>query len=126
MTRRWPQLRGQRSGPALPVEWGLPYTLGMFPVTLDAQRLRSVCERYGVARLEVFGSFIRGTADADSDIDLLYTLAPEVRLGWEIEDLSEELSSILGRVVDLVSTRALNPRIRASVLQEAQQLYAAA
>ena len=93
---------------------------------VDVERLREVCERYGVARLDVFGSLALGTAGPDSDIDLLYTLAPGARLGWAIEDLNDELARVLGRPVDLVSRRALNPRIRDHVLAEAQPFYAAA
>ena len=47
-------------------------------------------------------------------------LAPGAHLGWAIEDLSAELADLLGRPVDLVSPRALNPRIRDQVLAEAQ------
>ena len=98
----------------------------MLPMTMDVERLREVCQRYGIVRLKVFGSSARGTAGPGSDIDLLYTLAPGVRLGWEIEDLASELEAVLGRPVDLVSRRALNARIRDQVLQEAQPFYAAA
>ncbi len=93
---------------------------------VDVERLREVCERYGVVRLEVFGSLVHGAARPDSDIDLLYTLAPGTRLGWAIEDLNEELAAVFGRPVDLVSHRGLNPRIRERVLAEAQPFYAAA
>lgn len=93
---------------------------------VDVERLREVCERYGVVRLEVFGSSVHGAARPDSDIDLLYTLAPGTRLGWAIEDLNEELAAVFGRPVDLVSYRGLNPRIRERVLAEAQPFYAAA
>jgi uncharacterized protein len=61
----------------------------MFALEIDAERLREVCERYGVVRLEVFGSLSRATGGPDSDIDLLYTLAPDARLGWAIQDLSD-------------------------------------
>ncbi len=98
----------------------------MLPVAVDVERLREVCERYGIIRLDVFGSVARGTARIDSDIDLLYTLAPGARLGWAIEDLALELSAVLGQPVDLVSSRALNARIRDRVLEEAQPFYAAA
>lgn len=93
---------------------------------LNIERLREVCQRYGVVRLDVFGSSARGTAGPGSDIDLLYTLAPGARLGWDIEDLASDLEAVLGRPVDLVSRRALNARIRDQVLQEAQPFYAAA
>jgi uncharacterized protein len=97
----------------------------MLDVQVDVDRLREVCERYGIARLDVFGSTSRGDAGVDSDVDLLYSLEPQARLGWRIEDLARELSAVLGRPVDLVSRRALNARIRDKVLAEAQSLYAA-
>jgi predicted nucleotidyltransferase len=56
---------------------------------------------------------------------LLYTLEPGTRLGWEIEDLSDELSALFGRPVDLVAKVALHPRLRDNVLAEAKLLYAA-
>lgn len=98
----------------------------MLPAAVDSERLNEVCKRYGVARLEVFGSSARGDGHPGSDIDLLYTLVPGARLGWEIEDLTTELEEILGLPVDLISRRALNNRIRDQVLLEARPFYAAA
>jgi len=94
-------------------------------VTVDEARLAAVCGRYGVARLMIFGSVARGTAEPSSDVDVLYELQPGRRLGWEIEDLSDELSELFGRPVDLVSRAALHERLRAAVLAEARPLYAA-
>lgn len=98
----------------------------MLSKEVDIDRLRQVCERYGVVRLDVFGSLSSGTGRPHSDIDLLYTLAPGARLGWAIEDLSEELAGVLGRPVDLVSRRALNSRIREQILAEAKLFYVVA
>jgi uncharacterized protein len=92
---------------------------------VDRKRLIAVCRRYGIATLLVFGSAARGTSTASSDLDLLYELAPGARLGWEIDDLAEELSEIFGRPVDLVSRVGLHPMLAASVLDEARPLYAA-
>ena len=94
-------------------------------VTVDEARLAAVCARYGVARLMIFGSVARGTAEPSSDVDVPYELQPGRRLGWEIDDLSDELSELFGRPVDLVSRAALHERLRAAVLAEAQPLYAA-
>ena len=72
----------------------------MLSPEIDVERLGAVCQRYGIIRLEIFGSMARGTDHPDSDVDLLYTLAPGARLGWEIEDLTSELEAVLGRRVD--------------------------
>lgn len=98
---------------------------GMRVLEADHARLREICERYGIARLDVFGSASRGDLRPESDIDLLYTLVPGARLGWEIEDLSDELALIFQRPVDLVAERAVNRHIRDRVLNEARPLYAA-
>ncbi|MGI8662476.1 MAG: hypothetical protein ACR2LQ_04585 [Acidimicrobiales bacterium] len=51
-------------------------------LAVDAERLRTLCERYEFARLEVFGSVGPGDASPESDINLLYDLVPTAtRLG---------------------------------------------
>lgn len=87
--------------------------------------MREVCERYGVASLELFGSLARGDQRPDSDVDLLYVLKPGARLGLRLFDLEDELAGLFGRRVDLVSRRAINRYLRENVLADAQPLYAA-
>lgn len=74
---------------------------------------------------EELGSIARGEPDDGSDIDLLYELAPDARLGWEIVDLEDELADLFGRPVDLVAKKALHPMLRDDALADAQLLYAA-
>ena len=78
-------------------------------VDVDEGRLADICDRYGIAELQIFGSQARGTAGPTSDIDVLYTMRPGRRLGWEIEQLADELTGLFGRRVDLVSLRSLHP-----------------
>lgn len=92
---------------------------------VDTERLGEICRRYGIARLDVFGSVSRGDESTESDIDVLYELVPGARLGWNIEALADELSEVLRRPVDLVSRKALHERLRETVLREARLLYAA-
>jgi predicted nucleotidyltransferase len=99
--------------------------LTILGVQIDEGQLAAICGRYGIAELKIFGSGARNTAHADSDIDILYTLRPGHRLGWDIEQLTDDLTDILGRQVDLISARALHPLLRPSVLAEARPLYAA-
>ncbi len=94
-------------------------------LAFDQQRLAEICQRYGVVRLDVFGSVSRGDATDASDIDVLYELAPEAKLGWTIETLAGELADVFGRQVDLVSRRSLHERLRDRVIAEARPLYAA-
>ncbi len=94
-------------------------------IEVDDAALAAVCDRYGIAELRLFGSRARGSAGPDSDIDVLYRLRPGRKLGWEIEQLADDLAGLFGRDVDLVSAEALNPLLKPAVLAEARQLYAA-
>jgi predicted nucleotidyltransferase len=76
---------------------------------------------YGVREVRVFGSVARGEAGPDSDIDLLACLDPEVSLLRQAA-LVRHLQDLLGCRVDLVSERALRPRVRDRVLREAVPL----
>lgn len=139
--RFWPSSRPNCS--ATPPTRALPYDEGRYhpnsgsyqagsdnlwhvlSVDVDLERLREVCERYGVASLDVFGSTARGENGPDSDIDLLYVLKPGVRLGFKLFDLEDELAALFGRPVDLVGRKSVNKYIRDQVLADAQPLYAA-
>ncbi len=92
--------------------------------------LGELCQRYGVARLEVFGSAAGEGFDPErSDVDFLVESRPGVDLGpWMSRyfDLGRELEGLLGREVDLVMTSALkNPYFIAEVNRTRKLLYAA-
>ena len=79
---------------------------------LDA--IKEICRRYGVARLEVFGSAADDSFDsASSDVDFLVAFEPDQDLGpWMAHyfDLQSELEELLDCSVDLVMLTALkNP-----------------
>jgi len=73
---------------------------------------------YGVKKLFLFGSYARGEAQKQSDIDLLVEFEKTPDLLGFIE-LEEYLAHKLGHKVDLVPKRKLHQRIKAQVLQEA-------
>jgi len=80
--------------------------------------LPEIREKYGVTSIGVFGSFARGDAGSDSDIDIIVELGRPI--GWELVDLSDYLESRLHHKVDLVIKRALHPLIRDAILAEVQ------
>ena len=74
--------------------------------------------RFGVERLGLFGSYVRGQEKRRSDIDLLVSFQRDIDL-FEFLDLKEFLQERLHHKVDLVMDSALKPaigkRIRAEV-----------
>lgn len=94
------------------------------------EELRDLCRRFGVRRLEVFGSAAR-QADFDparSDIDFLVEFEP-LQPGAYVDaffGLKEGLEQLFGRTVDLISPAAIrNPYFRQSVEDTKALLYAA-
>lgn len=92
---------------------------------LERDRIGELCEQYGVARLEIFGSVAKGLATEASDVDILYTMKPGRRMGWDIDDLASALGEVFGCKVDLVSRKYVHPLLAEEVLGSAQELNAA-
>lgn len=90
-------------------------------LVLDAKRsaVREVASRFRVANPRVFGSVLRGTDQDGSDLDLLVDALPGATL-FDLGGLQEELESLLGVHVDLLTPEDLPPKFRAKVLAEAQ------
>ncbi len=77
-----------------------------------------LCSEHGVRNVRVFGSFARGQDDEASDVDFLVELEPGRTL-LDLGGLQQELESLLGCRVDVVTVRGLKSRIRDRVLREA-------
>ena len=93
---------------------------------VDETKLADLCRRYGIRELSLFGSAVRGEMQPDSDIDFMVEFDPCFRIGlFKFEALSEDLESLVGRKVDLVTKSGIKPWIRPRILKEARVVYAA-
>jgi len=100
---------------------------------MDSRRFRHLRDKilpvllpYGVRRVALFGSVVRGEARAQSDIDILVDLKepgdrPPIGLKWFA--IEEELSRVLDRPVELVTDRALSPHVRPYIEHDMVILY---
>ena len=80
---------------------------------------QEITEKYHVSEIGVFGSYIRGEQDADSDIDILVSF--DKPIGFiKFMRLEFYLSDLLGRKVDLVTKDSLKPHIGSMILRETQ------
>ena len=99
-----------------------PRTLDEIKATLR-EVLPELRRRYPIATLGVFGSWARGEASKESDLDLLVTF--DGPIGWEIVTLEDELAERLGLPVELVLEQSLRPHIGAAVRREVQRVWVA-
>lgn len=100
--------------------------LAMPTFALPPDKIADFCRRHGIRSLALFGSFLHGDAGEGSDVDLLFEMEPERRIGLlAVSGMAQELSALLGRRVDFVPREGLKPGLREAVLSEAQVLYSA-
>jgi len=67
-------------------------------------------KKYKVSRIGIFGSFSRNEATKESDVDILVEFSEPIGLDFVL--LAEELELLLGNKVDLVSSKAVKPRLK--------------
>ncbi|HQL91383.1 MAG TPA: nucleotidyltransferase domain-containing protein [Syntrophales bacterium] len=90
-------------------------------VEMRRDEIIKVAVRHGARNIRLFGSAARGDADEKSDVDFLVDLESGRSL-LDLGGLLMDLKEVLGRDVDVVTERGLNPRIRDQVLREAVAL----
>lgn len=100
--------------------------MNALPFDIDSAQLSKLCKTYNVAKLEVFGSAVRGQLRADSDVDFLVTYKNGDMGSWlgNVTGLADALSSMLHRKVDVVPRQSVKWAIRDEVYRSAQLVYA--
>jgi len=83
--------------------------------------INEIAARHGAKNVRIFGSVARGEALPESDVDLLVDVAGRTS-SWFPAGLVIDLEELLGRPVEIVTEKALNPYIRDAVLSEARAL----
>lgn len=101
------------------------------PISIDRAALKTLCQRWKITELSLFGSIVRDDFGPDSDVDVLVTFEPDATWGMsEFLDAKDELEKIFGRPVDLLTRRSVeahhNPWTKHAILSEAQTVYQAA
>ncbi len=101
-----------------------PPTAGVdrLPVSQDA--VAEFCLRRGIRRLALFGSVLRDDFRPDSDVDVLVEFEPGHVPGLlRIARMEDELSTLLGRRVDLNTAEDLSRYFRDDVVRHAEVIY---
>ncbi len=99
-------------------------------IALRREDVRALCRRFGVRRLDLFGSAARDDFDpARSDLDFLVEFDQGAARAMSVAnyfDLKEALEALFGRSVDLVeSGAARNPYLKESIAQSKEPVFEA-
>ena len=99
-------------------------------IDLPHAAIADFCHKWKIVRLDLFGSALRADFGPESDVDFLYTTAPDARLSlFGLMQMERELSEIVGRKVDLIDREGIeqsrNGIRRREILEHAELYYAA-
>lgn len=85
-------------------------------LTSQKQQLRD----FGISRLGLFGSVVRGQATQQSDIDVLVEFEPGKKSFRNFMKTANFLEDLLDRTVDLVTPEALSSSLKPAIEKEAE------
>ena len=81
------------------------------------RKILPILQRYGVKKIGLFGSCVRGEMREDSDIDILVEIEDDISL-LEFVGVKLEIEEALGKEIDLVEYNTIKPLLRERILKE--------
>jgi predicted nucleotidyltransferase len=96
-------------------------------MSLDESKIKTINDYFRgspVLKAYLFGSFVRGEADNESDIDILVDLDYNQKIGLKFIQMKIDLEKLLNHKVDLVSSKGLSVYIKPIVDNEKRLIYA--
>jgi len=84
------------------------------------QRHQDEIRAFGVARIGLFGSFVRDEQHAESDVDLFVEFEPDAETFSNLANLYFFLEDLLGRRIEIVTPHSLSPYIGPYILDEVE------
>ena len=88
------------------------------------QLLKDYFQTRPVLKAYLFGSFAKGIADAESDVDILVDLDYSQRIGLGFIQMKIDLEKLLRTKVDLVSSNGLSIHLKPLIDREKKLIYA--
>ncbi len=90
--------------------------------SLITKKIIPILKEQDVLKAAYFGSFARGEAKKNSDIDILIKLKGGKTL-LDLIEIKQTLETILGKKVDLITYNGLNPLLKKAILKEQKIFY---
>jgi hypothetical protein len=88
----------------------------------DKEKIIEICKRNDISYCALFGSFARGEATEDSDVDLLVGFSKRIGL-FDFVGIGQDLEEALNRKVDLVTEDGLSKYVRDNVMRDLKVIY---
>lgn len=87
-------------------------------------RIVPIAQKYPISRIYLFGSYARGEATKDSDIDLSVEYKPDMHITLSVlANMIEDFENSLGKHVDCVSEKYMTPEFLFNLYGEEVLLY---
>lgn len=95
----------------------------MTQVNLDniKQKALPLLKEAGVIRSSLFGSYVRGEENEESDIDMLIEF-PKGKSLLDLVRLERKLEEVLGKKVDLVTYKSVSPLLKEYIFRDELQI----
>lgn len=93
-------------------------------IAFPQEAITEFCRRNHIRKLSIFGSSLRDDFGPSSDIDVLVEFEADAAIGYfALTGMQRELTTLLGRKVDLLTANAISKYFRQQVLESAQLQY---
>lgn len=94
----------------------------------NIDRLTSICQKWGIKKVALFGSITTESFTDKSDIDVLIDFEEGISIGYlKYHELYTDLQSVFSRKIDLLTRRSVekssNIYLRRSILTNAEVIY---
>jgi predicted nucleotidyltransferase len=96
--------------------------MAVYSVEQIKERIIPVAQRYGVKRVMLFGSYARGEAAEDSDVDL-HVWRGNIRGLFALSGFRLDLADALGKEVDLVTHGGMRKKFYERIKDDEVQVY---
>lgn len=97
---------------------------GVYTIDEIRERIIPIAKRFEIQRVILFGSYARGEATAESDIDLIIELPEAVGL-FRLAEIFDAIQAVLDKNVDCLTENSMPLSLRFETLDDEVLLYAA-
>ena len=95
----------------------------MYLTEQEIEAIRAYFRTKPVLKAWLFGSYARGEADAESDVDLLVNVDHSQPIGWDFFVWHEDLTEVLHKKVDVIAPNKKPSRFKNEIEPDLQLIY---